>query len=241
MSTEETPEIATENASETPPGAVGPDLIRAEVRRLPNAPGVYRMLAANGDVLYVGKARDLKKRVAAYAKGVGHTNRIARMVQETASLIVVTTASETEALLLEANLIKRLKPRFNVSYRDDKSFPNILVRTDHAFPQILKHRGARATPGQYFGPFASAGAVNRTLNTLQPRVSAPVLLRLRFREPYAALPSLSNQALQRALRRTHSARRLRLTRDRSHRVSPRPNRDGESQSIAGNGRSLRAP
>jgi excinuclease ABC subunit C len=167
MSTGDPHDIATENAPEPAPGAVGAELIRAEVKRLPNAPGVYRMLAANGDVLYVGKARDLKKRVAAYAKGLGHTNRIARMVDETASLIVVTTASETEALLLEANLIKRLKPRFNVSYRDDKSFPNILVRTDHAFPQILKHRGARATPGHYFGPFASAGAVNRTLNTLQ--------------------------------------------------------------------------
>jgi excinuclease ABC subunit C len=167
MSSEDPHDIATENGSEVSHDSVGPDLIRAEVRRLPNAPGVYRMLAANGDVLYVGKARDLKKRVAAYAKGVGHTNRIARMVQETASLVVVTTASETEALLLEANLIKRFKPRFNVSYRDDKSFPNILVRTDHAFPQILKHRGARATPGHYFGPFASAGAVNRTLNTLQ--------------------------------------------------------------------------
>ncbi len=146
---------------------VGADLIREEVKRLPSAPGVYRMLNAEGEVLYVGKARDLKKRVAAYTKEGVHSHRIARMIFETAEMVFVTTASETEALLLEANLIKRLKPRYNISYRDDKSFPNILLRTDHAFPQILKHRGAKATPGRYYGPFASAGAVARTLNTLQ--------------------------------------------------------------------------
>jgi excinuclease ABC subunit C len=141
--------------------------IAAYLKMLPDAPGVYRMLDAKGDVLYVGKAKSLKKRVASYAKSGGHTERIARMIAETSEMLFVTTASEIEALLLESNLIKRLKPRYNVSYRDDKSFPNILLREDHPFPQLLKHRGAKSTKGVYFGPFASAGAVNRTLNTLQ--------------------------------------------------------------------------
>jgi len=141
--------------------------IEAYLKTLPDGPGVYRMLNAKGDVLYVGKASSLKKRVAAYAKPAGHSYRIAHMISQTAEMIFVSTASETEALLLEANLIKRLKPRYNVSYRDDKSFPNILLRTDHRFPQILKHRGAKSREGVYFGPFASAGAVNMTLNTLQ--------------------------------------------------------------------------
>jgi excinuclease ABC subunit C len=145
----------------------GPARIAAYVKSLPDASGVYRMLDAKGAVLYVGKAKSLKKRVAAYAKSGGHTERIARMISETADMLFVTTASEVEALLLESNLIKRLKPRYNVSYRDDKSFPNILLRQDHEFPQLLKHRGAKSTKGIYFGPFASAGAVNRTLNTLQ--------------------------------------------------------------------------
>jgi excinuclease ABC subunit C len=141
--------------------------IQAYLKTLPDAPGVYRMLGANGDVLYVGKAKSLKKRVASYAKTGGHTERIARMIADTTEMLFVSTASEMEALLLESNLIKRLKPRYNVSYRDDKSFPNILLREDHAYPQLLKHRGAKSTKGVYFGPFASAGAVNRTLNTLQ--------------------------------------------------------------------------
>jgi len=141
--------------------------VEAYVKTLPDRPGVYRMLGADGTVLYVGKARSLKRRVASYAKTGGHTERIARMICETAEMIFVTTASETEALLLESNLIKRLKPRYNVSFRDDKSFPNILLRQDHAFPQLLKHRGAKSAKGVYFGPFANAGAVNRTLNTLQ--------------------------------------------------------------------------
>ena len=145
----------------------GPARIEAYLKTLPDAPGIYRMLGAKGDVLYVGKAKSLKKRVASYAKSGGHNDRITRMISETAEMLFVTTASETEALLLESNLIKRLKPRYNVSYRDDKSFPNILLREDHPFPQLLKHRGAKTTKGVYFGPFASAGAVNRTLNTLQ--------------------------------------------------------------------------
>jgi excinuclease ABC subunit C len=141
--------------------------IDAYLKTLPDSPGVYRMLGEDGTVLYVGKAKSLKKRVSNYAKSGGHTERIARMISETTEMIFVTTASETEALLLESNLIKRLKPRYNVSYRDDKSFPFILLRLDHTFPQLLKHRGARSIKGHYFGPFANAGAVNRTLNTLQ--------------------------------------------------------------------------
>ncbi len=147
--------------------AKGADRIRELVARLPNAPGVYRMIAGDGGVLYVGKARDLKKRVNAYTTPAKHPYRIARMIAETADMVFVTTASETEALLLEANLIKRLKPRYNVLLRDDKSFPLILLTGDHDFPQVLKHRGARSRKGDYFGPFASAGAVGRTLNTLQ--------------------------------------------------------------------------
>ena len=148
-------------------GAKGAEVIQAFVRRLPNAPGVYRMLNAAGDVLYVGKARSLKKRVSNYAQGRVHSNRIARMVRETTTMEFVTTRTETEALLLEANLIKRLRPRFNVLLRDDKSFPYILITGDHAAPAIFKHRGAHSRKGDYFGPFASAGAVGRTINALQ--------------------------------------------------------------------------
>ena len=133
----------------------------------PSAPGVYRMIDAQGDVLYVGKAKSIKKRVVAYARPTGHDSRISRMIAATVALEFVTTKTETEALLLEANLIKRLRPRFNVLLRDDKSFPYILITTDHWAPQILKHRGARTRPGHYYGPFASAGAVNRTINALE--------------------------------------------------------------------------
>lgn len=145
----------------------GQDLIAEFVKRLPNVPGVYRMLNEAGDVLYVGKARSLKKRVSNYAQGRLHSNRLTRMVRETAHMEFVTTRTETEALLLEANLIKRLRPRFNVLLRDDKSFPYILVTGDHRAPAIVKHRGARARKGDYFGPFASASAVGRTINSLQ--------------------------------------------------------------------------
>ena len=141
--------------------------IQAYLKTLPDAPGVYRMMNAAGDVLYVGKAKSLKNRVSSYASGRVHSDRLTRMVAETTEMVFVTTASETEALLLESNLIKRLKPRYNVSYRDDKSFPNILLREDHDYPQLLKHRGAKTIKGVYYGPFASAGAVTRTLNTLQ--------------------------------------------------------------------------
>lgn len=145
----------------------GAELIQAFVKHLPNSPGVYRMFNEAGDVLYVGKARSLKKRVSNYAQGRGHSNRIVRMIRETAHMEFVTTRTETEALLLEANLIKRLRPRFNVLLRDDKSFPYILVTGDHRAPAIYKHRGARSRKGAYFGPFASAGAVGRTINSLQ--------------------------------------------------------------------------
>src|SRR5215207_3413557 len=145
----------------------GIEVIRGFWRTLPNAPGVYRMLDAKGDVLYVGKAKSLKARVGSYARGQAHSNRIARVIAETASMEFVTTATETEALLLEANLIKQLKPRYNVLLRDDKSLPYILLTAETEAPQVVKHRGARNRPGHYYGPFASVWAVNRTINALQ--------------------------------------------------------------------------
>ncbi|MEM9426850.1 MAG: excinuclease ABC subunit UvrC [Pseudomonadota bacterium] len=154
------------DVSDTPP-ATGHTVIQSFLKTLDGSPGVYRMLDAKGAVLYVGKARNLKARVSSYARPTGHSPRIARMIRETASMMVLTTRTETEALLLEQNLIKQLKPRYNVLLRDDKSFPNILVSKEHGFPQIKKHRGAKKEKGDYFGPFASAGAVNRTLNQLQ--------------------------------------------------------------------------
>ena len=145
----------------------GMDLIKDESSRLPDSPGVYRMMGEAGEVLYVGKAKSLKKRVTQYAQGRFHTQRIAHMVHLTRSMEFVTTKTETEALLLEINFIKSLKPRFNVLLRDDKTFPEILIRRDHPSPQIRKHRGAHTIKGDYFGPFASAWAVNRTVNSLQ--------------------------------------------------------------------------
>ncbi len=145
----------------------GANLILKYVRQLDASPGVYRMLDAQARVLYVGKARNLKARVSNYARSTGHSSRIARMISETAQMMFLTTKTETEALLLEQNLIKQLKPRYNVLLRDDKSFPNILVTTEHEFPQIKKHRGAKKEKGAYYGPFASAGAVNKSLNQLQ--------------------------------------------------------------------------
>ncbi|MDG1431511.1 MAG: excinuclease ABC subunit UvrC [Paracoccaceae bacterium] len=154
--------------TDTPaPDLTGFDVIKDYVRSLDGSPGVYRMLDAQARVLYVGKARNLKARVSSYSRPTGHSSRISRMISETSSMMFLTTKTETEALLLEQNLIKQLKPRYNVLLRDDKSFPNIHVTTEHAFPQIKKHRGARKEKGAYYGPFASAGAVNRTLNQLQ--------------------------------------------------------------------------
>jgi excinuclease ABC subunit C len=158
---EDEPE-ATESAV-----ATGAEVIKRFWKTLPNGPGVYRMLDAQGEVLYVGKARKLKARVASYARGQGHSNRIARMIAATASMEFVVTETETEALLLETNYIKQFRPRFNVLMRDDKSFPYILVTADHSAPQIVKHRGARNRKGDYYGPFASAWAVKRTIDALQ--------------------------------------------------------------------------
>ena len=149
------------------PMKTGFDVIQSYLKTLDGSPGVYRMLDSESRVLYVGKARNLRARVSNYARPSGHSGRIARMISNTASMMFLTTKTETEALLLEQNLIKQLKPKFNVLLRDDKSFPNILVTTGHDYPQIKKHRGAKKEQGNYYGPFASAGAVNRTLNQLQ--------------------------------------------------------------------------
>jgi excinuclease ABC subunit C len=145
----------------------GADIIAEHLARLPTRPGVYRMIGADGEVLYVGKAKNLKARLSQYAQGRGHGNHITRMIGLTENLEIIVTATETEALLLEANMIKRLKPRFNVILRDDKSFPFIAIRRDHQSAALQKHRGAKNFKGEFFGPFASANAVNRTLNTLQ--------------------------------------------------------------------------
>ena len=149
------------------PLAMGRAVILSHAKLAPASPGVYRMIDANGDVLYVGKAKNIRKRIIAYARPTGYEPRIERMIAATAALEFVSTATETEALLLEANLIKRLRPRFNVLLRDDKSFPYILITADHWAPQILKHRGARSRDGNYYGPFASVWAVNRTITALQ--------------------------------------------------------------------------
>ncbi|MCA1525897.1 excinuclease ABC subunit UvrC [Bradyrhizobium yuanmingense] len=150
------------------PLATGHEAIERAVRLAPTSPGVYRMLNANADVLYVGKAKNVKKRLSSYARqSAPLPARILRMIAATVTVEIVSTTTETEALLLEANLIKQLRPRFNVQLRDDKSFPYILITGDHWAPQILKHRGAQTRPGRYFGPFASAGAVNRTITALQ--------------------------------------------------------------------------
>lgn len=153
--------------SEANPAKSGYEVIKDYLRTLDASPGVYRMLDAESRVLYVGKARNLRARVSNYSRPGDHSARIARMISETSSMMFLTTRTETEALLLEQNLIKQLKPRYNVLLRDDKSFPNILVTKTHEFPQIKKHRGAKKEKGSYYGPFASAGAVNRTLNQLQ--------------------------------------------------------------------------
>ena len=151
--------------NDSPP--LGHEVIQAYLKTLDGSPGVYRMLNAASEVLYVGKARNLRARVTSYARSGPHSLRIAKMIAETASMMFLTTRTEIEALLLEQNLIKQLKPRYNVLLRDDKSFPNILISREHDFPQLKKHRGKRSEKGSYFGPFASSGAVNRTLNQLQ--------------------------------------------------------------------------
>ncbi len=156
-----------DNGAESAAAQAGPQVIANYLKNLGSGAGVYRMLDARGDVIYVGKARNLKARVSSYARLTGHSNRIARMIATTVSMEFVSTATESEALLLEANFIKRYKPMYNVLMRDDKSFPYIVISREHATPQLMKHRGARTMKGDYFGPFASAGAVNRTLNMMQ--------------------------------------------------------------------------
>jgi len=152
----------------------GRNAIRKALETMPGAPGVYRMLARDGEVLYVGKAKSLKVRVRNYAQPAGLNTRTLRMIAETRAMEIVTTHTEVEALLLESNLIKRLRPRYNILLRDDKSFPFIIITGDHEWPQLAKHRGAKSRKGEYFGPFASASSVNRTLNTLQK--AFPLLL-----------------------------------------------------------------
>src|SRR4029077_10831777 len=149
------------------PGANGVAAIQRYAKLAPKAPGVYRMIDQKGEVLYVGKAKSIRKRIVSYARQAGHTARIMRMIAATASIEFVSTATETEALLLEANLIKRLRPRFNVLMRDDKSFPYILITAGDSAPMIAKHRGAGSRPGEYYGPFASAQAVHRTITALE--------------------------------------------------------------------------
>src|SRR5690349_4832694 len=164
------PDLAEDNGEPVAEGplAVGHAAIENAVRHAPTSPRVYRTLNASHDVLYVGKAKNIRKRLASYARANAPLPaRILRMIAATVTVEIVSTTTETEALLLEANLIKQLRPRFNVQLRDDKSFPYILITGDHWAPQILKHRGAQTRPGQYFGPFASAGAVNRTITALQ--------------------------------------------------------------------------
>jgi excinuclease ABC subunit C len=161
------PDNIEESEQTAGPVPRGVDVIAAFVKNLPGKPGVYRMYNENGDVLYVGKARNLKNRVTSYTRMGGHTNRIAAMICNTVSMEFMTTSTEAEALLLEANLIKKLKPRYNVILRDDKSFPYILIGREHRAAELTKHRGARSKKGKYFGPFASAGSVNRTINALQ--------------------------------------------------------------------------
>jgi len=162
-----------EKSAYTVRGTDQPDLetgvaaIREVVKTLPVRPGVYRMMDAKGDVLYVGKARALKSRVTNYTQVTRLTKRLQRMVSQTRSMVIVTTTTEAEALLLEAQLIKRYRPPYNVLLRDDKSFPFILLREDHSFPRVQLHRGARRAKGQYYGPFASAGSVRTTLTALQ--------------------------------------------------------------------------
>ncbi len=165
----ELPPLDLTGEDEAAPASVklGAAAIRSFWKHAPKGPGVYRMIGADGEVLYVGKAKSVRKRIASYMRPSGHTNRIARMISLTVTMVFVSTATETDALLLETNYIKQMKPRFNVLMRDDKSFPYILLTADHDAPQVTKHRGARTRKGDYFGPFASVWAVNRTLNALQ--------------------------------------------------------------------------
>ena len=177
----------------------GVEVVRAAWKTLPNSPGVYRMMGEGGDVLYVGKAKSLKKRVASYTRGFGHSNRIARMIAETEGMEFVTTATETEALLLETNFIKQLRPRYNVLMRDDKSFPYILVTKGHRAPQLAKHRGARNRQGDYYGPVRQRRCRRAHDQHAAARLSAALLHRQLFRQSQPALSVVPDQALRRPL------------------------------------------
>ena len=205
-----------EKAAYTVRGSDKPDLeggvaaIRNVLKTLPLKPGVYRMHDTRGDVLYVGKARALKNRVTNYTQVDRLSKRLQRMVAQTRSMTIVTTNNEAEALLLEAQLIKRYRPPYNVLLRDDKSFPFILLRADHAFPRIQKHRGARRAKGEYYGPFASAGQRQQHTERVAEAVPAAIVHRQFLPQPRSAMPALSDQALLGAVCR--SDRRSRLCR-----------------------------
>ena len=193
------------------PGALGAgrSVIARHARLAPSTPGVYRMIGADGEVLYVGKAKSLKRRVASYARQTGHEARIARMIAATTNMEFVSTATETEALLLEANLIKRLRPRFNVLLRDDKSFPYILITKGDLPAQIMKHRGARNRPGDYYGPFAAVNAVNRTITALERAFLIRSCSDAVYESRTRPCPPASDQTLRRAVHRRNLPRRLR--------------------------------
>ena len=183
--------------------------LRAALGTMPAGAGVYCMRDRHEKPLYVGKAKSLKKRVATYVNVRTLSVRLQRMIAATVSVEVITTEGEVEALLLESNLIKRLKPHYNILLRDDKSFPYILLRRGHVWPQITKYRGAKSGQGDYFGPFASAGAVDLTINALQRAFPLALVLGFGAGRPHPALPAVPDQALHRALRRPHQQDRLR--------------------------------
>ena len=170
----------SDTPDQTEPVLTGHERIQAYLKTLDGSPGVYRMLDEKMRVLYVGKARNLRARVSNYARPSGHSARIARMIRETASMMFLTTRTETEALLLEQNLIKQLKPKYNVLLRDDKSFPYIFISDEHDFPRLEKHRGAKTRKGRYYGPFASAGAVGNGYNTNLDRHARRLTQRRQF-------------------------------------------------------------
>ena len=199
-------EIPAATEPEATPAAVksGVDVIQSYLKHLPNAPGVYRMIDGAGDVIYVGKARSLKARVSNYTRLGGHTNRIARMISATVSMEFVSVRTEAEALLLEANLIKRFRPRFNVLMRDDKSFPYILIARDQTAPQVMKHRGARNAQGRLFRPVRLGRRRQPHHHHAAARVPTAHLLRQRLRNAHAAVPAASDQALLGPVHRSRS-------------------------------------
>ena len=216
---EEKATYAVRGGGDAPDLAAGVAAIRNVLKTLPARPGVYRMQDARGDVLYVGKARALKNRVTNYTQVDRLPKRLQRMVSQTRSMTIVTTNNEAEALLLEAQLIKRFRPAYNVLLRDDKSFPFILLRADHDFPRVQKHRGARRAKGNYYGPFASAGSVNNTLNALQKLFLLRSCTDSFFKHARSAVPALPDQALLRAVRRPYRRERIMPSWSATRRIS----------------------